>query len=271
MISLPPVLPPICAFRSTPILPLLLLPAIAARLGAAEPASIPVGNNPAPYPRLAKSESGARSALLKQGYAIANMDGTLRRLIAIDNVCAWPNFTRLRAGLQPHLDRESKTIPATAAHSADAAQSWDPTGSVPPGDEGLSNLVAFGDICLTQNGDLATAMSTCESNKDCCGRRGTRACALPLTGRINFVRSKDDGQSWTGKTFLVGAIHGEAAIVHLGSGQWLTAWRCYGFLDLDIHGSDGGRVMTVFHAKGVLAHRRYHAGILSIRLDEIRN
>jgi hypothetical protein len=91
-----------------------------------------------------------------------------------------------------------------------------------PAEPGLSWHVPFGDIMIAANGDLVA---------------GTYAFARPR-GNIYAVRSQDGGRTWPRIVPIAKDRHVEAAMLHLGGGQWLAASRRFEHLDLDIFASE---------------------------------
>uniref|UniRef100_UPI0039C9D249 sialidase family protein n=1 Tax=Horticoccus sp. 23ND18S-11 TaxID=3391832 RepID=UPI0039C9D249 len=216
--------------------------------------------------------------------------GFPRRLVAIDNVCAWPNITTLRDGslvaivfnqpnhgftegdvecwasadgrfwkylstvtrhapatvrmnhgvglnaeghlvvlcsgwddIRPRRNPASRTIQTVGAISRDGGTSWEQLGPVMPHVEGLSWHVPFGDIQLAANGDLVA---------------GNYAFTRPRTGNIYVARSKDGGRTWRDFSPIARDRHVEAAVLHVGGGNWLAASRRFESLDLEIFTSD---------------------------------
>lgn len=212
-----------------------------------------------------------------------------RRLIAIDNVCAWPNLVTLRDGSflafvfnQPnhartegdvdcwhsadgllwnrhgsvtrhepktvrmnhaaglnaagevvllcngwdHIDPErgaaSRPLPTLAYTSRDGGKSWTEHGPIWTAEPGKYHTVPFGDIFTAANGDLVVGAYSFGDGK----------------GNIFAARSRDGGRTWPELNPIVRDNHCEAAMLHLGKGQWLAASRRFKILDLEIFRSD---------------------------------
>jgi len=235
-----------------------------------------------------RAESPPSLDALKPPASLADA-GIPRRLIAIDNVCAWPNLVMLKDGslvavvfnqpnhgrtegdvdcwgsadgsfwkhlstitrhdpqtvrmnhaaglnangdlvvlcngwdkVAPERNKESRPIQTVVSISRDGGKTWEQGGPVLPNEPGLSWQVPFGDILPAANGDLVAGTYAF-------GRGG---------GDIFAARSRDGGRTWTDIAPIVKDKHCEAAMLHLGGGQWLAASRRFGILDLDIFASD---------------------------------
>lgn len=246
-----------------------------------------------------------------------------RRLIAIDNLCGWPNTTRLPDGtliatvynqpnhgfhegdaecwastdggylwkyrgtptkhepftnrmnvgaglnkkgelvvlcsgwddIRPTRNEKSRPLPLTTSISGDAGRTWQILSNAPAKDDpSLSNLVPFGDICIAENGDLVAGLYSFDPDFNA-RKNGSRS----LRGNVYAARSKDDGKTWTEINPVVKGTHVEAALIHLGKGQWLSASRRFGFIDLDIHASsDDARTWTHVTTLGIPAVSAAH-------------
>jgi len=119
-------------------------------------------------------------------------------LVAIDNVCAWPNLTRLRDGTliatifnQPSHGLLAGDVECWA--SRDGGASWTKRGTPAPRESEDSNRmnVAAG---LAGNGDLLVIASGW-SSRDAAGKPGQAFRERILPAWVS--RSRDGGQTWT--------------------------------------------------------------------------
>lgn len=222
----------------------------------------------------------------------------MERYIAVDNVCAWPNLTRMPDGAvvatifnqpthgrcegdvecwastdggrlwrrrgtpalhEPATNRmnvaaglagngdlvvlasgwsnrpptpedgawfgNAEVLPAWVCRSADGGRTWSIDKAAMPErpSPGMTRFIPFGDVLVGGDGALyATAYAGDGQGKD----------------TNYFLRSADDGRTWTLRATIGADDFNETALLHLGGGRWLAAARTAKLQHLHLFRSD---------------------------------
>jgi BNR repeat-like domain len=213
----------------------------------------------------------------------------IERYVSIDNVCAWPNLTKLpdgsiaaiifgkpshgqvagdiecwvstdglfwekrgkpapndpntnrmnvAAGLAPNGDLlvlcsgwtnekqperpkqaafRDDIIQAWVCRSQDGGRTWKQHKSFLPPDDGWTEYVPFGDICV---GEQASLHVSCYGGEFVDPSLSTKTKGY----RSWHFRSDDDGQTWK-RTSIIGEKHNETTLLSIGGKRWLAAAR----------------------------------------------
>ncbi|MCK4344187.1 MAG: exo-alpha-sialidase [Bacteroidales bacterium] len=167
------------------------------------------------------SQSLAQQPVFKETKIIENTEN----IIAVDNVCAWPNLTKMPDGTITALifNKPSHGLEegnAVCYASKDGGRTWNYMGIPVPNEPGTNrmNLVAG----LSNDGSLVTLVSGW-------GGKGFREYILPTV----VSRSQDNGRTWTRKG-SVKLPEGEPILVPFGDiirlgGKKLAA-SAYGYV-----------------------------------------
>lgn len=189
-------------------------------------------------------------------------------MIAVDNVCAWPNLTVLRDGdivatihNQPSHLKLPADVDCWASH--DGGRTWEKRGTPAPRD---NERAARGHVAagLARNGDLLVITT---GWSDPAGEK--RGSILPAW----VSRSADGGRTWTvdGSVLLSygNRVDPKGVDVRFSDDEgttWSSPFRVVGFLHDGGYPSSvqllDGRVVTAYYASEIEGHNRYHMGVV---------
>lgn len=154
----------------------------------------------------------------KRGQPAPNDPGTIRMNVAAGRakngdlivLCsAWTNQQQPGQIKQaPFRDAE---LPPWVCRSSDGGRTWSQRKEFPASPEGWTVFVPFGPIVIGADGALHAS----------CYARGEK---IRSERHAWHLRSDDDGRTWR-KTSLIGAVHSEISLLHLGGKKWLAAAR----------------------------------------------
>lgn len=157
---------------------------------------------------------------------------------------------------------QSQVLPPMLCRSSDGGCSWSINRDVLQHVRlaGRSHLIPFGDVTRSPGGSLSvTFYSAAVGGPD------------QKDNAVHFVRSTDDGRTWSAPSTLAAAGHNETAVLHLGDGRWLAASRTVRTgeeqrgLDL-FRSTDNGNTWSL--QRPISLERQYPAHLL--RLDDGR-
>lgn len=101
-------------------------------------------------------------------------------------------------------------IRSWVSRSADGGMTWESRTAFPPAEEGMTELIPFGDILPGADGALRASCYAGSKNLK--------------SWTTSFLRSDDDGWTWE-RVSEISPKHNETAPFHLGGGKWLAAIR----------------------------------------------
>jgi hypothetical protein len=214
-------------------------------------------------------------------------------IVAVDNVCAWPNLTVLRDGTiiasifgQPSHGTTAGDMECWA--SEDGGATWTKRGVPAVREHEDSNRihVAAG---LANNGDLL-AITTGWTGRDLSGKETGR----PFRERIESTwisRSTDDAKTWNHRKKLTDAQQHPGHLTRLSDNRLLVTYgnrTSPGGVDVRFSSDEGltwsdplrvvacegdrgypssvqlpdGQVLTAYYAQRIEGHDRYHMGVV---------
>jgi hypothetical protein len=121
-------------------------------------------------------------------------------------------------GQPPASHVGAQVLPAWVCRSRDGGRAWEIAGSgmPPPPKADMCHLIPFGDVLVGGDGALyASAYAGCLKPEG------------GFDGRDSsfFLRSADDGRTWSVRSMIAADDYNETAILHLGERHWLAAAR----------------------------------------------
>jgi hypothetical protein len=108
-----------------------------------------------------------------------------------------------------------EVLPAWSCRSPDA-RAWKVCkDALPEPAEGTNNYIPFGDVVVAADGSLRAA---------CYAQLATSQGRKPAHARQSWVFRSEDGNHWQ-RGSLIGPVHNETTLLHLGGDRWLAAAR----------------------------------------------
>ena len=160
----------------------------------------------------------------KRGVAAPNEPNTNRMNVAAglarngDLLVLSSGWSNIQKPGQPKRDafRDGK-LPVVVCRSADGGRTWSRDLNFPGGGKGWDEFVPFGDILIGTDGALH--MSAYQGKPNQLSGPGVRRIF-----RSSHFRSDDDGKTWR-MTSVIGPVHNETTVFHLGGKRWMAAAR----------------------------------------------